>query len=681
MIASSDFENPFQGLETSFLQDKYIRDTMSNVEPKEVKLGETLKMKIVRNKRRFVVENECFMYVPLTDSLQVFLENSRIREMVLSNSKTAPPGYFYDFFDGSVVTNHHLSGGDLGLIIYFDEIELCNPLGSKTGRHKMSMFYYSVLNIDVKFRSKLEAIRLLAVVESHVMKKYGIDKILEPFVNDMIRMSNGVDFTFDDGERNIRAYLIAAVGDTPASNCLGGFKESVGAAFIKCRECMCTLQQMKVCFDSNNFTTRHMELHEQQCHQIESADTEYMRNHLSTTFGISRRSSLINVPHFNVCNMMPQDLMHVVLEGVAQYEIKEVIKLFLKEKSFSLTQFNTMLKTFHYPYFDIKSKPSVLLPTTLTSDDNRLRQSASQMLVFIKVLPFIMHSFTERENVYLQFIAELMTIVNILLSPIISIGSVITLKHLIKVHLEKFTRLFPYCSIIPKQHYMCHWPETIMRFGPPVRFSCMRFEGKHKVFKNMAKNQNFINLKKSLTEDYLKSECISKDVESEEDHPIFSSEKIIGTTKQCENIQRESEVISSFYPGIQNIRNVHFCSNIVLNGTKYIPNQCVLVVSCTDLQPIFGLLKKISIVTSDDDQNIVFYFEEFETLHFDNQMQAYVIDVPTLAQGYVLKKPSDCLDYSCYSVVHYENKTFVPIRNDLTSLIELNNDGATNLFS
>ena len=105
----------------------------------------------------------------------------------------------------------------------------------------------------------------------------------------------------------------------------------------------------------------------------------------------------------------------------------------------------------------------------------------------------------------------------------------------------------------------------------------------------MLSNKNFINLTKSLTENYLKSDSMSKDIDNEENHPIFSSEKIIRVTRQYENIERESNVISSFFPEIQNVRNIHVCSNIVLNCTKYIANKCVLVISCTELQPIFGL--------------------------------------------------------------------------------------------
>ena len=649
---------------------------MQNIKPKAIKLGEVVTMRKKGLKRQFMAQDECFMYISIIDNIHFFLQNNRIREMVLSNPRMTPEGFFFDLYDGQIVNeNQSLTHGDLSLLLYYDEIDICNPLGSKAGVHKMSMFYYSFANVDIKFRSKLEAIRLLAVAESRLVKKYGVDKILEPFISDMIALSNGVDMMFDKEIKTIKAHLIAVLGDTPACHSLGGFKEGVGFAFSKCRECMCTSQNMTQAFDSLSFTPRCLTTHLQQCNEIDLADTEYMKSHLCTTFGINRRSSLLKVPNFDVCTMMPQDVMHVLLEGVAQYEIKEVIKQLIRDKVFSLSQFNALVISFRYPYFDIRNKPSVLLPTTMASDDNRLRQTASQMLVLIKILPFVLTSVVQKDNMYFQFMSELITIANILLSPLISIGSVLALKNLLQEHFKRFTQLFPQCSVIPKQHYICHFPETILRYGPPIRYSCMRFEAKHKQFKSLARKINFKNVTKSLAEDYQKSESIFNGIENDEDHPLFSSERIIGHTKISDNLQQESELVSSFFPEIGCIQSIYFCSSVVLYGTKYVANQCVLALSCTEFLPIFGILKKIGIVSTSNDQNMIFYFETFETKFFDDDMKAYVVEKPNVAQGYDLKKPDQCIDFACYSLVTHKDETYIPIRYDLTSLIEINNSG------
>lgn len=48
--------------------------------------------------------------------------------------------YLSDFCDGSLFKNHPLfqtHPDALQLIIYFDELEVCNPLGSHSGIHKL----------------------------------------------------------------------------------------------------------------------------------------------------------------------------------------------------------------------------------------------------------------------------------------------------------------------------------------------------------------------------------------------------------------------------------------------------------------------------------------------------------------------------------------------------------------
>lgn len=48
--------------------------------------------------------------------------------------------------------------------------------------------YYTLGNISPKHRSQLGAIQLLAVATSPVIKKYGIDSILEPFMEDLHKL-------------------------------------------------------------------------------------------------------------------------------------------------------------------------------------------------------------------------------------------------------------------------------------------------------------------------------------------------------------------------------------------------------------------------------------------------------------------------------------------------------------
>ena len=84
------------------------------------------------------------------------------------------------------------------IFLYFDELELCNPLGSKRSIHKIGAYKPCIPDnfvLDISFlcagafyftlRSKLKSIQLLALVKNSLIKKYGMNSVLEPIVKDL----------------------------------------------------------------------------------------------------------------------------------------------------------------------------------------------------------------------------------------------------------------------------------------------------------------------------------------------------------------------------------------------------------------------------------------------------------------------------------------------------------------
>ena len=53
----------------------------------------------------------------------------------------------------------------LQVLLYLDEIEIVNPIGTHVKKQKLTMFYFTIANIPPSFRSRYEAIQLLAVAK------------------------------------------------------------------------------------------------------------------------------------------------------------------------------------------------------------------------------------------------------------------------------------------------------------------------------------------------------------------------------------------------------------------------------------------------------------------------------------------------------------------------------------
>lgn len=167
--------------------------------------------------------------------------------------------------------------------------------------------------------------------------------------------------------------------------------------------------------------------------------------------------------------------MHIILEGVAPMEIKCVLKYLVLSGHMELDIFNSAMQSFPFSPIDVRDKPCPISVSTLASNDNKLKQSSGQMLILLKIMPFLLNSIEKNE--YVQFVLDLNEIVQILF-----VQSVLRLKQMIEQHLKQLKQLFPENNVIPKQHYMVHLPAPILSLGPLIRHMCMRFESKHCFF-------------------------------------------------------------------------------------------------------------------------------------------------------------------------------------------------------
>jgi hypothetical protein len=160
---------------------------------------------------------------------------------------------------------------------------------------------------------------------------------------------------------------------------------------------------------------------------------------------------------------MVPDVMHDVLEGVAPYEVKEMIKLMVSNGYFTLTELNAQISNFAYAESDLRSKPSVIPSSTLSSNDHKLNQEAAQMWTLLRLLPLIIGREVPEEDPHWENFLILITILDYLMAPIISQDHIAFIRCLIDDHHIEFSKLYPNCSITPKFHYMVHYPEYISR--------------------------------------------------------------------------------------------------------------------------------------------------------------------------------------------------------------------------
>lgn len=134
-------------------------------------------------------------------------------------------------------------------------------------------------------------------------------------------------------------------------------------------------------FYSSEFQERTLERHLEICGMLEDVENAVpVQENLSTTYGVNKKSVLVNVKHFDVCQCFAQDIMHILLEGVVPYETKLLLRFLIDNKRlFTLRDLNRKLDSFEYGYMNSKNKPSPIARETLNAaSDTKLKQSGKQ---------------------------------------------------------------------------------------------------------------------------------------------------------------------------------------------------------------------------------------------------------------------------------------------------------------
>ena len=186
-------------------------------------------------------------------------------------------------------------------------------------------------------------------------------------------MQEGISITLGSDNITLHGSVLVLLADTLAAHDLGGFKVGVGFALRKCRMCLATDSdiQSKVnlslansniifCpytqFTEEEFLMRTPDNHDYHCSLLQGP----LAAHDSTTYGVNSESVLNEFDDFHVANgQLPQDIMHVLYEGVLPLNIRLMLgKFVLTDKLFTLQQLNDRISSFPWGRSEVKNKPT-----------------------------------------------------------------------------------------------------------------------------------------------------------------------------------------------------------------------------------------------------------------------------------------------------------------------------------
>lgn len=440
-----------------------------------------------------------YQYVSVGSVIRQFVQCRNVFEHLIS-TEVVESGTLYTFQDGSVYKRqmstvlHSKNVKVLHILLYMDEVEIANPIGPARGVHKLLAVYYTVLNVHPKYRSQLKFLHLAILAKYADVQRYGLETVLGPLLDELKELQEiGINVHIGQNEVCFKVFVLACCGDNLSMNRLGGFTCSFSRGSV-CRFCMAQHANLASLTREELCHIRTQQLHDSHLTAIHLNPVLYKR-----LYGVNEPSPMSCLPNFDVTTQLPPDIMHDIFEGACSVVIKHVLKGLFQENVLVPSDLSKV-GTFCYGRNDRPNKPPQLTEAFLQSNAP-LKGTASQKWCLFRLLPQIFASKVPEGNkdweVYLLF----REVTDLLLSDQLPSDSLVYIEMKIQEFLRSFIDRYPTVRIIPKLHYLVHYPRMISFFGPLKQMWCMRFEAKHQYFKNVAsKTKNYRNICKTLAE-------------------------------------------------------------------------------------------------------------------------------------------------------------------------------------
>ncbi|XP_034255471.1 uncharacterized protein LOC117653726 [Thrips palmi] len=648
----------------------------------------------------YKVPKDCAYFPPFLPQLEQLLNCKDVLHCV-DNPKPSKDGVLRSVTDGIFYKCHFVvrrhGNGVLSIIIYVDDVEFADPCKSKTKKHKLRLFYWTLGNIYPELRSSLKSINLLAIARYEVAKKYGNDEILKYFINDLKDLADGVMLTVNGEQRKFYGILQFVSADMPAAANLAGMKES-HFALRPCRVCMVTRYELCDHFEEVEGLLRKIVDHEKFVEEVEGngvkqnsvslvkldvnleaeSDSEFVDVEVSeeddlvqddspkytdhcdpsVNYGINRRSVLSGAPGFDVTKCFPFDIMHAIFEGTAELLCRLLLKeMCLKKKKtndqqqsekpssvqpkrkrnqkgklpsspqrkrkrnsksqqetetsaekpkVSLKFVNqTIQEACDFGHLHV-SKPSPIEKSHLNS---KLKQSASQMIVLVHILPFLAVGNVSEEK--LDLLGQMLKIISYIMKFETTELDMDEFEAQIVTFGENFIRIYPEYKTL-KLHCLKHLKMQTLLHGPLRQQACFRFEAMHREFTRLVDIiNNMLNIEYSLICRYLSARNNDIMNGKEDGSFLYSGDTIRKSPLNALSSLDEKDVILEAFPEVHPDVGVATVESFVQHGRCWAKDVIVSLKGDT-ADASFGIIVKIFILN----EEFVFLYHELKVTYF-----------------------------------------------------------------
>ncbi|CAM4846644.1 unnamed protein product, partial [Rotaria magnacalcarata] len=414
--------------------------------------------------------NEVAYYVPIHYSIQQMLSNPHVLDILIKNfnqiinQNAHDTDLMFDYRHASQAKLHPVlknKPDSLLFQLYVDEIGLTNPIGAKKDTQKVTMLYVQLADLPDTVKSMVNQLDFWLYLNT--LQTSGI------FIPALRTQLNF-------------AFTILA-GDNLGSNDIGGFQKNFNNGQF-CRHCHINYDQRLIPLSEISHPHRTRDQHDNLVQQVINLNNDFI---LQGVVDVSPFSKLIG---FHATTSLPNYLMHNFNEGVCGQILLAMIKETSTKRILSFGEIEERLMSFEYGLNDKPNKGPTVRKKHLNK--GKIVGTASQKMCLFKLFPIIFHE-----------------IIDLLVYASPFRKSWLPYLHSLTVRFQcLIVHILPNV-IIPKVHFITHYAKQIEMYGPSIQHWCMRFESKHKIFKQLAaKFNNFKNILYTLSKRHQLRQCL-----------------------------------------------------------------------------------------------------------------------------------------------------------------------------
>lgn len=475
----------------------------------------------------------------------------------------------------------------LPLILYHDDFESGNALGSHCGKNSIGVLYAFIPCLRPQFAALLDHIYTVLIFRAQDRKQFGNYNTFRHAIDEINDMTANDIEVECEGKKEKKFFEIGLItGDNLGLNSIFEFVESFSANFC-CRVCKMAKSSLNTSWKEDDSLLRTKENYE-----ADLANDNYSKT------GIHDSCIFHAINGFHVCVNNVVDALHDLAEGVCFYTMQGIINNFVSENLLTWVKINKRLTTFDFSACGESNKPPPL-------KNGKIKMSASEMICFCRYFGVLFGYLIPDKNEYWILYLKLREIVEIVTSHSILYAHVSYLKVLIEEHNYLFFKLIG--SLKPKMHFILHYHRIILNFGPLTQYWTMRYESKHRELKRVTNNlAGSLNITKSIAV----SQCFKI---SHHASSIDSSSVTLGS-----NAPR---LLQLLIPKQYVCQETEYFNWVLIKGTKYALGKVVLLEMLDNELPKFG---KIKVIFKFNNQ-LMFAFQTFITICFYQKYNAYEV--------------------------------------------------------